>query len=405
MPGSQPSTTQGQDRLAEAREVLGILRDGRPRTRTELARITGRVRSTVTAQLETLIEEGLVVAETEQVSTGGRPSARYALDRSRRVLGAFDLGLASGRVAVTDLAGTILAVEAVPYTLADGSDAVLGAACAALERLVDSTGHRTGDLAGIGIGVPGPVDPDSGVVVSPALMPGWGGADLAAVVRASLGLDLPVALDNDVNVLALGEWVTRWAEESDIIIVKIGTGVGAGVIAGGRLLHGRRGAAGDIGHVLVPAGSGRLCRCGRTGCLEAVAGGTGIAQSLGLLGVDATSTQDVVALLEAGSPVASQVAREAGRAIGDVLAVLVAALNPAVVALGGDLVAAGDAVLAGVRESVFTRSQAAALSDLRVLTVDDAASAALQGCIRLTQNQLFGLPEEPVIYYDGAAAR
>ncbi|MFC2361214.1 MAG: ROK family protein, partial [Actinomyces dentalis] len=110
--------------------------------------------------------------------------------------------------------------------------------------------------------------------------------------------------------------MTRWTDQTDMIVVKAGTGVGAGLVADGRLLHGSCGAAGDIGHVHVPEAEGRLCRCGQTGCLETVAGGAGIARSLVLRGVEAAGTDDVVSLVRSGNPVAVQALREAGRRVG-----------------------------------------------------------------------------------------
>jgi len=392
------------EQSADAREVLGVLRDGRPRTRTELARLTQRVRSTVTAQLEQLIESGLVVEEGAQVSTGGRPSARYMLARANRLFGAFDLGICAGRVAVTDLAGTVLALETLEYDLASGPEVVLGRAIEVLRRLVGDAGHSLTDLLGVGVGVPGPVDTDHSRAVNPPLMPGWGGVDLGALIRNTLGLDIPVPVDNDANVFALGEWVNRWPEQSDMIVVKVGAGIGAGIVANGALLHGFAGAAGDIGHIWVPEARDRLCRCGQMGCLEAFAGGTGVARSLMLRSVPAGGTQDVVELVRSGNPLAVQTLREAGRVVGDVLAALVAALNPAVIVIGGALVSAGDVLLAGIRESIAARSQPAIVAMLRTVAAADMDESAVQGCIRLAQNELFGLPSEPVVYYEAAAS-
>jgi len=230
------------------------------------------------------------------------------------------------------------------------------------------------------------------------ILPGWDQFDIVGHIQAAF--PGPVVVDNDVNVMAVGEWVTQYPDESDLILVKVNTGLGAGIVAGGRLIRGARGGGGDIGHIQVDAASDRLCRCGQTGCLEALASGAGIARTLSDQGVAATSAWDVVHLVRGGDATASRVVREAGRAIGAVLAALVCALNPKYVILGGEIAHVGEPLLAGIREVVYARSQPAATSDLQIVTAHNLELASIIGASRLVQNHLFGVPTAPVRYVE-----
>jgi predicted NBD/HSP70 family sugar kinase len=176
-----------------------------------------------------------------------------------------------------------------------------------------------------------------------------------------------VLVDNDVNIMALGEHFTHWRDTEHLLFVKVGTGIGCGIVAG-RLIHrGAQGAAGDIGHIRVPGNEDVLCRCGNVGCLEAVAGGRALAERLAAAGAEATSSRDVVRLLRAGEPLAVRLVREAGRSLGQVLAGCVNFFNPDVIVIGGDLGEAHEQLLAGVREVIFERSLPLATGDLRTV--------------------------------------
>ncbi|MDR1806860.1 MAG: ROK family protein [Propionibacteriaceae bacterium] len=382
----------------EAVEILGLLRDGRPRTKTELAKLLGKARSTVSLRLADLQATGLVEELAAPAATRGRPSALYALATSGKLIGAAELASADCLVAITDLAGRVLAQESYAVDPADGPVPVLDRITATLATLLAGLGRSPGDLVGVGLGVPGPVDPATGQTLSPMILPGWDQFDIVGHIQAAF--PGPVVVDNDVNVMAVGEWVTQYPDESDLILVKVNTGLGAGIVAGGRLIRGARGGGGDIGHIQVDAASDRLCRCGQTGCLEALASGAGIARTLSDQGVAATSAWDVVHLVRGGDATASRVVREAGRAIGAVLAALVCALNPKYVILGGEIAHVGEPLLAGIREVVYARSQPAATSDLQIVTAHNLELASIIGASRLVQNHLFGVPTAPVRYVE-----
>jgi predicted NBD/HSP70 family sugar kinase len=207
-------------------------------------------------------------------------------------------------------------------------------------------------------------------------MPGWDGFDVAGFVRAELGC--VVAVDNDVNIMALGEHAMGFADVDHLMFIKVATGIGCGIISDGELRRGAQGAAGDLGHIQVPHDVDALCRCGNNGCLEAVASGAAVAGRLRSMGVDAASSREVAALVRRGSVPATQLVREAGRTIGEVLARAVSLLNPSVIVIGGSLSQAGDPLLAGVREVVYRRSLPLATAQLRIV---QSATGDLAGVV------------------------
>ncbi len=338
----------------EAASLLTILRDGEPRTRAQLAELTGLARSTVATRIDSLTATGLIAPASDAVSTGGRPPARIAFNPESRMVVAIDLGATHGVVAIANLAGTILNSEARRLRISDGPEKVLGWALATATRLVTETGRPAADLVGIGIGVPGPVEHSTGMPINPPIMPGWDRFDIPAYVRRSFAV--PVLVDNDVNVLALGEHATAWPDQSDLLFVKVATGIGAGIINGGRLQRGAQGSAGDLGHVRVPFTNETPSHGATDADLEALASGPAIARTLAAAGIPAETSEDVVALARSGNPVVLQAIRQAGRDLGEVVATCVNLLNPSVVVIGGSIARVGEQLLAGVREVVYQRS-------------------------------------------------
>ena len=188
-------------------------------------------------------------------------------------------------------------------------------------------------------------------------MPGWNHYPVSE--RLSQHFGVPALVDNDVNIMAVGEHWVNWRDEAFLLFVKIGTGIGSGIVAGGHVHRGADGAAGDIGHIHVRDHDDVVCRCGNVGCLEAVAGGRALANRLHELGLPTSSSRDVVQQVLAGQHDAVRLVRQAGLEIGGVLAACVNILNPAVIVIGGDIAAAGEPLLAGIREVVYRRSHAA----------------------------------------------
>jgi predicted NBD/HSP70 family sugar kinase len=371
---------------ASTGDVLRLIRGGEATTRAELLKATGLSRAGLGQRLEQLLQHKLLVMESAP-STGGRPPRRFAFNPRAGVVLAADLGATHGRVAVADLGGTTLAQRDIEIPIADGPHVVLPFVLERFDELLAETGHDRDDIWATGVGVPGPVDFASSRPVRPPIMPGWDDFD----VRGWFASEIPgfVLVDNDVNVMALGEYWSSWRDEvDDLLYVKVGTGIGAGLIAGGAVFRGARGAAGDIGHVRVDAPRPVVCDCGNENCLEAVAAGRAVARDLREQGLATANTRDVVQLVAAAQPDAVRAVRDAGRRLGQALAAAVNLFNPAVIVVGGDLADAHDQLLAGVREVVYQRSTALATQSLRIEESQLGADAGIEGCIVLALSEL-----------------
>lgn len=361
--------------------LFQLLRDGMPRTRAELVTMTGLSRPTVAQRIDQLLELGLIAPVGDAVSTGGRPSSQFAFNPTARVVIAADFGASHARAAVTDLGGTMLAAHAEPRSIADGPEAALAWLTDTALRLLDDAGHAPTDVAGIGIGVPGPVEFSTGRPINPPIMPGWDRFDIPAAIHQTF--DAPVLVDNDVNIMALGERTVAWADEDDLIFIKVATGIGAGVISGGSLRRGAQGAAGDIGHIALARASDVPCPCGNRGCIEAIASGKAVAHSLSRDGIAAETPSDVIALVKSGNVTAVQAVRQAGRDLGEVLTACVSLMNPAVIVIGGTMAQAAEHLVAGVREVVYARSIPLSTEHLTIAPSRAASDAAILGAAQL----------------------
>ncbi len=261
--------------------------------------------------------------------------------------------------------------------MAQGPAEVLSWLEHAFDQLLGEIGREAAEVRGVGVGLPGPVEFATGRAVSPPIMPGWNLYPVGERLRERYGA--PALVDNDVNIMGLGEYWSHWRQEEFLLFVKVGTGIGSGIVASGHVHRGVVGSAGDIGHVHVPDHDDVLCRCGNVGCLEAIAGGGALAARLREVGLDTHTSRDVVAQALHGQRDAVRMVREAGLAIGGVLATCVNLLNPAVIVIGGDLAGAGEPLLAGIRETVYRRSLPLATGGLRIVPSQLGDEAGITG--------------------------
>ncbi|MEA2331435.1 MAG: hypothetical protein QOH58_1573 [Thermoleophilaceae bacterium] len=345
--------------------MLSLIRQGRARTRADLAALTGMARSTVSQRVEALIAEQLVYEADDGASTGGRPPRTFVFNQEAGVVLAADLGATHSRLGITDLAGDVLAEHAEDLEIAQGPEVVVAWLRDTFDRLLGEIGRTPAEVRGVGVGVPGPVEFSTGRPVNPPIMPGWDNYPISDELGDHY--DAPVLVDNDVNIMALGEHWSTWPDSEHLLYIKVGTGIGCGIVAGGEIHRGAEGAAGDIGHVRVTTDESVVCRCGNVGCLEAVAGGGAIAARLRESGEEVHGSRDVVAQVRAGNREAVRQVRDAGRMLGTVLASAVNFFNPAVIVIGGDVAEAHEQLLAGVREVVYQRSLPLATRHLRVV--------------------------------------
>ncbi|WP_078900004.1 ROK family transcriptional regulator [Streptomyces sp. SBT349] len=362
---------------ASAGHLLRLIRGGQARTRGELQRVTGLSRSTVSHRLDQLFRAGWIreaAGDAAEAPTWGRPSSRLTFDTSHAVVLAADLETRHARAAVLDLGGTMLAEHSGTLLLSQGPDEVLERLAQWFALLLEKAGAGAGAVCGIGLSVPGPVHPVSGQVVQPPMMPGWDRYPVPEGMRRALGARLghegaariPVLVENDANLMAYAEQRHAFADCSAFLLIKVSTGIGAGVVVDGDMYRGIDGAAGDIGHIRLGEHQHALCRCGSYGCLAAVASGRALAEQLTAAGIPTASGSGVRDQLAIGQPDAVRLARDAGRLVGGVLATVVTLINPGVLMIAGDL--AGPPFLTGVRETLYQRAMPRTTAYLQVVT-------------------------------------
>jgi glucokinase-like ROK family protein len=353
MPQGRAGSLESLRRLNRLR-VIHALRDEGTISRAEIARRTGLSRSTVSSLVADLQADGLVVERPEPGSAhgqqGGRPPILLSFDASAGAAIGIDFGHSHLRVAVSDLAGTILSERREPLdTDHDAQQGLELAAVMVADALTDAGVPRSA-VIGAGMGLPGPIEQSAGIVGSSAILPGWIGMTAATEMRGRL--DIPVMVDNDANLGALAEAAFGAGRDAgDLIYLKVSSGIGAGLILNGRLYRGSSGLAGELGHVLVDP-DGIVCRCGNRGCLETVAATGALVDLLRRSHGEDLTTEAMLDAARGGDLGCRRVIHDAGRALGQVVATLLNVLNPELLVVGGDLAGAGDLLLDGVRESV-----------------------------------------------------
>ena len=369
-----------------------------PVTRSALAREFELAPSTISAKVNELTEAGLIVEGGAALSRGGRPGKLLTLRYQSGRLGVISMGSRHARVGVADMSRKILSIREVRIDVGQGVDATLDTLWAALRQVAAEDG---GQLLAVGLCLPGPVDVERGVVVSPSRMPGWHNQPVAEMARQKTGI--PVNMDNDANLAALGEYLTRGDDAAANSITLIaGSGIGSGIMANGELFRGSSYAAGDITHTKVEAAGDRLCSCGNRGCLETIASGAAIVRDLAAVGTHVDDIHDVIQLVRDGHPAANGVVREAGRQLGLALSTVVNFFNPGDVYLTGTLSSAS-VYVAAVRSQLYERCLPMATSGLRVEAAMAGAHAGLIGAAEIALIELLSQPSLPAEFSDPPA--
>jgi predicted NBD/HSP70 family sugar kinase len=367
-----------------AGELLLLVRTGQATTRKALLTRSGLSRSTLTARLDQLQSAGLLTEGGQEDSTGGRPARQLRFDDRHAVVLAASVDTMHAEAALTDLSGRRLAHREGALRVAEGPEPVLGRIAEWFEAMLAEVGRP---VCGVGISVPGPVEPGQARVSQPPIMPGWDGYPIDDFLGARFGA--PVLVDNDANLMALGEHRARYPESRALVVVKVSTGIGAGLVIGGEVYRGVDGGAGDIGHIRLPAYAEARCACGSLGCLAAVASGGALAARLTEQGLPTTSGSGVRDRILAGEPAAVRLAEFAGREVGEVLATLVCVVNPGVLVIAGDL--AEPHFVAGVREVLYRRALPRATQSLHVEI--GGTGLALGGAVAMVVESVFSPAE------------
>lgn len=367
-------------------EVLDLIRHGHASTRGEVLEVTGLSRMTVSQRLDALLTAGMIVEGDTTEATGGRRrrSLQFNTHQSRALAVAVDT--THTRIALTDLGGAVIAEDEIDVSVDAGPSVVLDRIATTLAALLDKHSVGPEHLCGVGLSLPGPIDPDSGRPSQPPILPGWDAYPVAEHLQAGLP-GVPVLTANDADAAAFGEYATGFAGVRSLCLVKVSTGIGTGVVINGRSYTGADGGAGDIGHVRVWPLSETRCQCGSQGCLAAVASGRAVAAELTELGIAAASGRDVRDLLRAGNVEAAELTQRAGRRIGEVMATVVCVLNPQVVLIGGALASAP--LLAGIRETLYRLALPRATRHMTLQLGDLGEDAAIAGLTRLVVDHEF----------------
>ncbi|WP_158545857.1 ROK family transcriptional regulator [Blastococcus sp. TF02A-30] len=383
LPGAATATSP--ERRSARDHVIGALWRRGPSSRAELARSTSLAPSTVSALVAELLSNGLAV-EVEGAAapvgpSGGRPATLVSLSRAAGVVLGVDVGQRHARVLLVDAAHTVVAEhEAVlPAGLAPGD--VLGCTAVVVREVLSKAGIGVDALAAVGVGLPWLVRrPAPGGRGRPA----WLTIPVAGRVAVADALGLPsgvrVHLDNDANLGALGEWVWGAARgRADVVHVLVSTGIGAGLVLGGRLHGGTGGTAGEIGHLVVEP-DGPRCACGKRGCLEAVAGGPALLAALPDAPSDATLAT-VVAAARDGDGAARRALTRAGTGIGRALATVCDLLDPQLAVIGGELADAGSLLLDPLRRALDEEAMSSAAADVEVVAAELGVRAPVMGAV------------------------
>jgi predicted NBD/HSP70 family sugar kinase len=347
-----------------AGDIYALIRQRRDITRAEIGQLTGLSRTAVSARVAGLEAQGLVIERELAPSTGGRPAGFVTFNADGGVVLSAAIGRSRTRLAVCNLAGDILAATDIDQEPGLGPDDLMPDIVKRLDALVAS-GHRDAKIYGVGVSLPGTVDSARGCSLDSPIMSGWDGVPLPPYFAELT--DASVILDNDANVITLAERRGDRQAFDDLLVIKASTGLGAGIIAGGSLQRGAVQAAGEFGHNKTPAATGLPCRCGDTGCLEAIAGGWALVRALQADGRAVGHLRDVVELANSGDPDARRMIRDSGRHVGEVVAGAVNLLNPAVLVVAGDMASAYDIFVAGLRETLYGNATALATRTLQVV--------------------------------------
>jgi predicted NBD/HSP70 family sugar kinase len=343
-PGSQSALRmRNQLRLTDQ-----LLRGG-PATQAELSRLTGLSTATVSNIVKSMQQAGLVTL-TATTSSGRRAhSVRYIGDSS--IAAGIDFGRSHLRVVLANRSYQVVAERQIPLPLGHDATAGIAAATQLLEELLAEKGIARSMLMGAGAGIPGPIDRRTGKVIQGAILPEWVGINLHERLKSAL--DLPVFIENDANLGALAQitW-GAYAAVPNLVFVKIGTGIGAGLIVNGDLYSGSIGVTGEIGHLTINE-SGLICRCGNRGCLETIASTATMIQLLSRGRDHPVDAEDIVGHAKSGDSTTLRVLEDAGTAVGRALANISNLMSPDVIVIGGPLASLGELLLAPIRRGLL----------------------------------------------------
>lgn len=389
--------------LPPEKEVVDEMRQHDLLSRTDLARLTGFSRAKITPVVSKLVHTGILTEVGDGLSQGGRRPSMLSFNKSLGYVAGVDMGATSLDIALADFGGQIIERHSEPADVRDGPNPILSRVRTLVTDMLESHNLPREQLYAIGLGVPGPVEFSTGLLVAPPIMPGWEAFPIQEFLREVFPI-ARVVVDNDVNVMALGE-LSRGIGKGveNFLFIKIGTGIGCGIVCNGQIHRGINGCAGDVGHICVDR-NGPICHCGNTGCLETIAAGPAIAaramevvrasgseqlaKRLAARG-GALTAEDVGAAAAAGDRASLEIIQTSGQMIGDTLAGLVNFFNPALILIGGGVSNIGFQLLSSIRQAVLQRSTSLSTRNLRIDYSSLGTEAGVSGAITLALEHVF----------------
>ncbi len=373
------------------RRVLGLVVSGAATNRAEIARRSGLARSTVGQQVDHLVGTGILEEVESRRSVRGRPPRVLEISSQAGTVAVVDVDTAESQVAIADLSRRVIARDTVAIPIGSGPRPVLDAVTGKLRELLERHRRDPARVREVVVGLPGPVDFQQGCSVQPTGMPGWDGYPVAEHLRGRFGA--PVVVDNDVNLMALGE-VAQAGMETPLLCIKIAGGIGSGLVtASGDVYRGADGAAGDIGHIRAPGGGNVLCGCGNVGCVGAIASHRAVLRGLGI--PESTDedplygTRELARRIADSDPTALHAVRQAATEIGEVVAMLVHMFNPRTLVLSGPLSELRDDLVSAVRAAVYQRALPLATRKLTITATQLKGTSGLHGGIALATQDVF----------------
>lgn len=361
-------------------------------TKSEVMQLTGLSRTAVAGRVDALADGRFVVSQPDGSNEGrGRPAERFALNPHQGVMLMADCGATGMRVGLFDAARNLLAESYEAFDISTGPDAILSRI---VDRFDDVLARRKGpvdQVLGVGVALPGPVDQRLRRVIRPPIMPGWHNFDISGFFAEHYAC--PILVEKDTNAMAFGEHRKQHAHVNDLIFVKLGTGIGTGLIVNGDLYRGADGAAGDIGHMPLnrsPSPEEPICRCGNHGCVEAYASGWALVRDLSSAGRAVSSVNDVVAAVRSGDPLALSLVKRASQVVGQAVSDIVHMFNPRMVVFGGQLAELDEIVLATAREAIYGRALPLTTRNLEVVTMG-IEDPGVHGLAELVSDEIFSI--------------
>lgn len=344
--------------------------------RAELARMMGLTRAAVSVIINDLVSSGLV-REAEAHHAGGRKPIVLEINPDLGYVVGIDMGATHITLILSDFSGREIQVFDAPFNIVEGPQACLAQLDHHFKTLLEKANLELRQINAIGLGVPGPVVEEAGMVSGPPIMPGWDGFPIRDYLQQLWNCH--VSVGNDADLGALGEWAYgAGRNERNIAYIKVGTGIGCGILINGQIYNGVTGSAGEIGHVTIDE-NGPVCQCGNRGCLEAIAGGRAIAsraieairkgqrtQLAEIQPPDQITSRDVISAARRGDLYAQHLMMETGSHLGTAVASLVNVLNPGMVIIGGGVAQIGDLLLEPIRRAVQQRSLRVASRAVRI---------------------------------------